>query len=104
MQQKTKEEVAQQKLEEEFQSWISHPVTSRLRRVLQLWREEYRDRWEEGEHTHPTEIGNAIANAKAIGMCQAFKKILELDANAIEKELSDEEHVGTKSTRPGGLG
>lgn len=63
-----------------------------------------RDRFEEGEFTHPTEAGYLLASGKAIGQAQCCKRILELDANTIEKELSDEEHVGTKSTRSGSSG
>lgn len=69
---------------------------------MQLWREELRDRFEEGEFTSESKEGTLQATARAVGVGQTCKKILELDANSIEKELSDEERVGVAASRPGG--
>ena len=65
--------------EEEFKGWLTHPVTKELRTVMARKRAKLRDQWEFGSFTHPEYITAAMYNANAIGKCQVYQEIQELD-------------------------
>lgn len=65
-------------------------MTRRVLKVLELWREEERDKWEDGALTAESNDGTMQLNAEAIGRCRLIKKILDLDHEELQKELEED--------------
>lgn len=76
--------------EEEFLGWLEHPVTQAVFHVLKLKIEEVKEQWANGEFLDASQFATAIGGARAIGRCDAFRLMLELDHAAIIGELTDE--------------
>ena len=58
--------------------------------ALNSKRKQRRDTWEEGNKLELAKDTQAILNAAAIGECQAFKYIQEIDLDQLKGELDDE--------------
>lgn len=71
---------------------MQHPATQALYRILRQWRADLKDQWASGAYTDLSQYGTAILNAKAIGTCEAFEKILELDFEQMLGEADDSKH------------
>ena len=102
----TKEERAQQLQEEEHLHWLEHPRTKALRAVLQRWREEEHEKWEDGDFTHPSQDGTLQLNAEAIGRCRAARKIEQMcqDFETFQQEIEDDEQKRAGTERPSSAG
>lgn len=76
--------------EEEFASWLEHPVTKALRQVLYARVELEKERWASGAFTDQGQFATAILNAKAIGNCEAYEFVRRLDYETLATGLEDE--------------
>jgi hypothetical protein len=61
---------------------------------LEQRREAFKESWARGDFTYLEQYATAIGNAKAIGSCDTYQEILDIDYPAIIGELSDERSVG----------
>ena len=73
----------------EWDEWKQHPCSEALRQVLRNWQDQLKEQWAAGQFTDLAQFGTAILNAKAIGNCEAFQRILELEYEQLESELDD---------------
>ena len=79
--------------EEMFADWLDHPVTVALQRVLlPHLRAERKDQWESGEILSLAKDEQMLRNAAALGECQGYKYIQELDFETMKGDLEDVEH------------
>ena len=76
--------------QELWDSWLLHPVTQALRKLLHRRQEELKEQWAAGQFTDQGQYATAILNAKAIGNCEAYEKIEVLDLETLLEDLSDE--------------
>lgn len=79
--------------EEEWKAWLDLPETTWLRQVARLRREEMKNQWEAGRFTDSTQWGQAMLNANAIGKCEAYTLLEELDYSKLLAEIDYEEPV-----------
>ncbi len=70
--------------EEEFQGWLTHPVTGVLWAILGKWTEALKSDWAAGRFSVPGENGTALISAKAIGECQGFERVRSIEYSQIE--------------------
>jgi|APCry1669189101_1035198.scaffolds.fasta_scaffold99286_1 hypothetical protein len=75
--------------EQEWQEWKQHPCSEALQKILRNWQESLKSQWAAGTFTDQSQFGTAISNAKAIGNCEAFERVLELEYEQLESELDD---------------
>ena len=71
--------------------------------MLRLRVHQLKERWAAGEFTDLSQFGTAILNAKAIGNCEAYEKVAELDFEDIIGELADEEPKRADGPGPGSV-
>ncbi len=90
--------------EEEWASWLLHPVTRLLRQLLAQREEELKSQWSRGAFTAQDQFGTVIANSCAIGECKAYRGLLDLDHQQLIGEMSNEEHVVPGTPGPSNLG
>lgn len=76
---------------EEWKSWLDLPETLWLRAVMAQRRQLLKDQWEAGRFSDQSQFGHAILNAKAIGACEAFTLLEELDYDKLLTELDYEQ-------------
>ena len=67
-----------------FQEWLDHPVTKRLSKLLNVWREEAKEQWAAGAFTDQSHFATAILNAKAVGKCEMISRIQDISFNDVE--------------------
>ena len=67
-----------------------HPVTQALQLLLRRRQDDLKEQWAAGQFTDQGQFGTAILNAKAIGNCEAYEKIEQLDFEEFIEELSDD--------------
>ena len=68
------------KLEEsEFQDWLLHPCTVRLREEFQRRKQAFMEQWAAGEFTDTSNQATAMLNAQAIGGCKILQLVLDLE-------------------------
>lgn len=73
------------------QEWAEHPATKQLRDQLREEVSSLEKGWKSGNFTGPTVDETAQLSAEAIGMVQAYEKILGM-IDSIIKEDEEEEH------------
>lgn len=78
--------------EQEWLDWQQHPCSEALRQILRNWQDSLKSQWAAGAFTDLSQFGTAILNAKAIGNCEAFERILDLEYEQLESELDDGKH------------
>lgn len=100
----TREEKQLLQEKEEFLNWLEHPVTRKLRRVLQTWREAERDKWESGDYICESKDGLVQLNAGGVARCKVLKEILDLNHETLEAEIDSAEHERTGTQGPSGPG
>lgn len=76
--------------EEEFNDWLTHPVTKEVKRILAAKREQLRRQWEGGSFTDYTKEGTVLVNVANLGTCRGLAFVEELDYELFETELDDE--------------
>jgi len=81
--------------EEEWNEWLHHPCTNRLRLWADKSREELKDEWAEGHFSAAFDMEMAVKNAGATGACSIYKEIVTLDYQQIVIGAADEEQVRT---------
>lgn len=64
-------------------------MTQGLRRVLAAKRQQRKDAWEMGVTTDYANPEHGLRNAAAIGECQGFRFVQELDLDQLKRELED---------------
>ena len=69
---------------EEVQEWLTLPVTKVMFNMLQGWREELRDRLEDGL-TLTSDEGRYL-QAQFVGSLQTIKQLLDMDASMLTGE------------------
>ena len=75
--------------EQEWKDWMEHPATLAQRKWLSQYREVLKETWASGAYSDQAQFGTAIANAKAIGMCQILEDLQNLQYDQVIGELSD---------------
>ena len=75
--------------EQEWDDWKAHPATLALHKILRQWQEDVKSQWAAGSFTDQSQFGTIILNAKAIGKCEAFDLVVELELDQILGELND---------------
>ena len=65
--------------EQEFLDWLDHPVTQAQNQLLETWREELRDRLEDGIAICPTTDYNPIQAALFAGHLSVIKQLMNMD-------------------------
>lgn len=75
--------------ESEWNDWQDHPATIAQRRILRQWILDLKEQWAAGAFTDMGQFGTAILNAKAIGNCEAFDKVIGLDYEQMVGESND---------------
>ena len=79
--------MAQASLEkDDFLSWLQHPATQALHRLLQQEVLDLKEQWVSGAFTDQSQYGTAILNAKAIGRCEQCERVLTLEFEDMEQE------------------
>lgn len=73
----------------EFSEWLKHPVTEALFATLHQRIADLKEQWASGAFTDQSQFATAIANAKAIGNCEAIEGILSLDHEQLIGELNE---------------
>lgn len=76
--------------ETEFNEWRDHPVTGAFLNTLRRWREDQKEIWASGAFTDQSQFGTAIANAKAIGNCEALERIFGFEYVQLESEQDND--------------
>lgn len=75
--------------EQEWRDWKQHPCSEVMRIILNNWKEQLKSQWAAGSFTDLSQFGTAILNAKAIGNCEAFDRMIELEYEQLEQELDN---------------
>lgn len=65
--------------EEEFKSWLAHPVTQAFKRSLEARVSELQLEWVNGNFTAPEATSSMQLNARALGRAQAFAFVAEME-------------------------
>lgn len=90
--------------EQEWEDWLLHPATKALNAWLFSQIEERKTAWAGGTFTDQSQYATAILNAKAIGNCEAFTLVAELNFSQLLGDLNDGEPVRTEASGPGSVG
>ena len=69
--------------QEEFQEWLSHPVTSWFRKWAEMERLELMELWAGGNFSAAFDIEMAVKNAGATGACSIYKYVMDMDYDQI---------------------
>jgi len=88
--------------QEAWDGWLQHPVTKALRRTLLYWQRQKQEQWASGAFTDQQHFGTAILNAKAIGNCEAWNQVIELDFDKLIGEIEDVEYDRAQTLGKGG--
>ena len=77
--------------EGEWAEWARHPVTKVQHKLLGQWVVELQRAWSSGQFTDLGQFGTAILNAKAIGACEAYQRVVNLEYGQVIGALTDNE-------------
>jgi hypothetical protein len=80
--------------EAEWNEWMHHPCTKRLRFWADQARTSLMEQWADGNFSAAFDMEMAVKNAGATGACSIYAYVRELDYNQIVIGASDEEQVG----------
>lgn len=64
---------------EQYEDWLSHPVTVRLNRYLHQQRELLKEQWANGAFTAATSEQTVLLTANAVGQCEVLSTLLTLE-------------------------
>ena len=73
--------------EEEWNAWVSLPVTQAYRSFLRELIRIAQQQWAEGVYTDGSVEGTAQLNAKAIGSVRTLGDLVDLDFEMFQEEL-----------------
>lgn len=76
--------------EHEFLGWLDDPVTKAVFALLRKGVEVRKEQWSRGDFEDASQFATAIKGSRAIGNCEAFQSILDLEYEQLIGELSDE--------------
>jgi len=85
--------------EPEFKDWLDHPVTRRVKSMLEKKQIGIMKAWAAGNLTAAEGDATLQMNAKAIGQCDSIDFVLNLDFETYEAEIDDGER---KQVTPAG--
>ena len=74
---------------DQFQDWLTHPVTLQLRRHWRLQLEELKTRWSQGNFTAAGVEATALLNANAIGQCEVLTNMIDLEQDQLQKASNE---------------
>lgn len=77
--------------DDEWANWLLNPTTKAMFRYIHAKIEDLRDKWESGVLAHSSLDGTLQMNTAAVGKCQAYRDLLDLDPEKIEAGLGDDE-------------
>lgn len=92
--------------ETEWEEWLIHPCSKRLRRWAEQSRLDLMELWAGGKFSAAFDMEMAVKNAGATGACSVYETVTELDYQQIVIGASDEaersnEQVGAASSGTG---
>lgn len=90
--------------EEEWQEWITHPCTKRLRYWANHEIERLKDAWANGEFSGAFTTEMLVKNAAATGACSIYAEVIELNYEKVIIGASDEGETEQNGANPGGTG
>lgn len=90
--------------EEDWSAWLEHPTTKTFREYLRHRERETFLSWQKGRFTGPTADETLQMNAGAIAASQMCRDLLELTAEQINVEMSNDEQQWVGTSRPSGPG
>ena len=88
--------------EDEWNEWLQHPCTKRLRDWAGKSRESLRDLWEGGSLSASWKAEMIVKNAGATGACSVYKDLIDPDYQQIVIGAADDGKQD--GTNPGGQG
>lgn len=88
--------------EEAWKSWLDLPETAWFKQVILNRRQELKDQWEAGRFTDLSQFGTGMLNANAIGKCEAYALLEELDYETLLTELDYEQPQQSQRTESEG--
>jgi hypothetical protein len=63
---------------EQYDDWLSHPVTVRLNQYLRAKKQEFLEAWGDGRFTAESDTGTLQLNANALGQVEILTRLLDL--------------------------
>lgn len=75
--------------QEDFDSWMDHPVTQALFHWVEGKRTDLKDMWANGAFTGPSWDETHIKNVAATGAASAYEEVLDIEfdqLNEVERE------------------
>ena len=63
----------------EFEDWLAHPCTTRLREAFRERKQAFMESWAAGDFTDTSNVATAMLNAEAIGACKILQQVIDLE-------------------------
>ena len=89
--------------EQEWEEWLQHPCTKRLREWAGVCRQNLMEQWAEGNFSAAFDMEMAVKNAGATGACSVFADLQHPDYQQIVMGTVDEEPVRVDSAGAGSI-
>lgn len=74
--------------QDEFLSWLEHPVTQALFLLCQSKIDEAKNLWVAGTFLDQSQFATAIENARAIGRCETLQALLDTEYEDIKGDFN----------------
>ena len=78
---------------EQWDEWLAHPCTKRLRYWAEKQREELKEKWAAGDFSAAFDMEMAVKNAGATGACSVYVDLIDPNYEQIVIGASDEGEV-----------
>lgn len=88
--------------EEEWQEWLMHPCTKRLRYWAEVEREGLKEAWANGDFSAAFDMEMAVKNAGATGACSILVEVIDLPYDKVVIGASDESQTEPNRTQAPG--
>jgi hypothetical protein len=75
---------------EQYNDWLTHPVTLALNHYLRSQRELLKEQWANGAFTAPSVEQTALLTANAVGQCEVLNDLLDLEPSAFFPEQAND--------------
>ena len=87
--------------QDEWEDWLQHPCTKRLRFWAQHGRQDLMEGWAKGNFAAAFTMEMAVKNAGATGACSVYELVNEMDYELIVIGASDEGEEQVRVDPPG---